>query len=375
MKSSIHILIVAIATLFFASCAKKADFVGPELKAASPSFRVIDTFSVHKTSANDSIFLVKTEGSTALINSNYFAVKFSESVSWTITLNGPVATKKIMGVSSFIDSTNSVWKGESDGIFQFSDGDLVIATLNFAGTDLALKDTFLLTKPKYSSAFLAKPFRTSDTLNYIYVNDFEGPYAAPITYNDNKDPIAGPAPTLVSTSANLRFPEGSKAMGMYGTDNNGDYFIGGFKLPAQDTVNRLGYDKVLAKHAPSDIYVNMYVYGYPVSNEKGVNTAATKLNIGVSEDDKKRNAAFEADSEDTFEQQISINWVGWKLISVRYSNMIRSSVAAEGGNGNAIQEPDKIFSINFSLISSPQGSTVGTIVDHVVLSFGKPLGQ
>jgi len=149
-----------------------------------------------------------------------------------------------------------------------------------------------------------------------------------------------------------------------GTDNNGDYFVGGLQqvLPT----------RIFANKKASDIYFNLYIYGF--GPEEKLTPNATKLNIGTSEDDNG-NGSFEATSEDTFEQQVNVDWVGWKLISIRYSNLKQSTSRDNGGSGNNIIEPIKAVSLNVNLISSPNGSHVGTALDYVIITYGKPYSK
>ena len=45
--------------------------------------------------------------------------------------------------------------------------------------------------------------------------------------------------------------------------------------------------------------------------------------------------------------EIPVNWNGWKMISLRYSDMPSLNL------GNSVQEPDKVFKVRTLVLSDP----------------------
>lgn len=397
MKNTFLIFISFL--LLFSSCKRtvKEGVVGPEIKTASADFKVLDTlkanyFNGYKIAKSDTISfqyveeiykpeLDETTGdtvkddngdpkmvlasSTTFQRSSYFKVKFSEEVSWNLTLTKFVGGQKdnsvqktISGTSSFLDSTNTLWNGNGSSTL-FASGDQILMELSFVnGSSLIFKDTLVVARgPIYSKSKASM------------VIDFESGLASnsAYEYTDKKDLTVIPIAPRFGLDRGITPPQGSHSFILYGRDYNGDYFCGGVNVQKLDTETMKNYN-------PRDIYLNMYIYGYPADNSLEISSKATKLNIGFSEKDNPLSTLpdFDPLTEDTFEKQISVDWVGWKLISVRYSDLVPSGSKTSGGSGNGRFEPGKVFSVNCNLISSPNGSTVGANIDYVIITYGQP---
>jgi hypothetical protein len=387
--------------LLFSSCKRtvKEGIVGPEIKAASANFQVLDTLKanysdgdvridsatgvVTKRLANDTISFQVVESLTKpgtspsgkpiikeIKSNNYgrktfWKVKFNEEVSWNLTLTKFVdgekdnsVQKTISGTSSFLDSSNTAWKGNGNSTM-FAAGDHILVELSFVnGSLLVIKDTLFIAKEPFFE-------KTKASLVIDFETDLDSKSAYP--YTDNKDKIVTPIAPKFGIDGSINTPQGANSFILYGRDYNGDYFCGGLNIQKLDTETMKNYN-------PRDIYLNMYIYGYPADNALEISSKATKLNIGFSEKDNPLNTgdAFDALTEDTFEKQISVDWVGWKLISVRYADLVPSGSKTSGGSGNGRFEPGKVFSVNCNLISSPNGSTVGANIDYVIITYGQP---
>lgn len=382
MKNITVILSGLVLFLFSCKRTNKDGLLGPETKAASANFQVLDTlkanyFNGYKGSKSDTISfqyieqifkkvfdadrndsILKLDRVNFYKRKTFYKVKFNQEVSWNLRLTkfsdgklDNTVTTTISGTSSFLDSTNSSWDGKGNG-FLFAKGDFVIAELSFVeGSSLILRDTSYISKGEIYNSNEAK-----------MLVDFEDGLINTYTYNDNKDSKPSIPPYIDNT---ITPPQGSKSLLIFGSDNNGDYFVGGMNIQKLDTETMKNYD-------PKDIYINMYIYGYPSNNSLSINKNSTKLNIGISEDDVDRDDNFDPEFEDTFEKQISVDWVGWKLISVRYSELVRSASKTAGGSGNGKFEPGRAYSANCNLISSPNGSIVGANIDYVIITYGKP---
>ena len=401
MKSMKNIFFICSLITFF-SCKRtnKETLLGPELKSPTASFLVLDSLEANysngfKEAKSDSIsfqyiekvpkkpvldingapVFVEVEGKfvkdSTLPQINYFSrntffkAKFNEVVSWKLVLkkiDDYSISRVITGTSAFLDSSNSVWNGQGNSSI-FAQGDYVLAELSFPNSSIILRDTLLILYGEIYNKNVATK-----------LVDFEESLASAFTYSftDANDPKPSREPFTTSIPSP---PQGLKSILIYGNDFNGDYFVGGMNK------QRLDID-VLSNYSPNDIYINMYIYGYSTPNSLGINTKATKLNIGISEndlfsnDDKTKSGqdswVFDGKVEDTFEKQVSVDWVGWKLITIRYSELLRSSSKDNGGSGNGIFEPGKAYSVNCNLISSPNGNIVGANVDYIIITYGQP---
>jgi len=373
----------------------KEGIVGPEIKTASSSFLVLDTlkanyFDGYKKASSDTISLryieeiyqpdSTEEGEAILINgmpklklvkstpykrSTFWKVKFNEEVSWNLTLTKFVNGQKdnsirkiISGTSSYLDSTNTSWNGNGNSTL-FAASDNIIAELSFVnGSTIILRDTLYIAKGQFfepTQASLVIDFESGLASNSAY------------EYTDKKDLTKIPIAPRFGIDHDVLAPQGANSFILYGKDYNGDYFCGGVNIQKMDTETMKNYN-------PRDIYLNMYIYGYPSNNSLEISSKATKLNIGFSEKDNPLNQGKDFDplTEDTFEKQISVDWVGWKLISVRYADLVPSGSKTSGGSGNGRFEPGKVYSVNCNLISSPNGSVVGANIDYVIITYGQP---
>lgn len=383
---NILVLFILLGTLLV-SCKRtnKDQVVEPESKAASSSFTVLDTlkanyFNGEAVSVEDSIAFQYIESIYNLVDNklvrvkvNYYKrnvfckVKFNEEVSWKLTftklaLNSVGKYSKvedfykiITGTSSFLDSSNTYWDGKAPNKL-FAKGDRILVELSFLkGSDLILMDTLYVSRGEYYPGNSAK-----------LLMDFEDGPINTYFYNDNLDP--GSETPFIDKMA--KTPQGNSSVRIFGEDKNGDYFCGGMNIQKLDI-------NTMKNFKPEEIYINMFIYGYPADNSLNISSKATKLNIGVSENDLTSNdevgkVVFDGALEDTFEKQIAVDWVGWKFISVKYSDLLRSNSKKAGGNGNGKHEPDKAFSVNCNLISSPNGSIVGANVDYIIMTYGQP---
>lgn len=371
MKFKINVSLVKASILAFTlaacGCSRKNEPLGPIMKSATSNFTIVDSLEANYfdglTFKENTISFATVKTVTEKVNGKdttykaliphktYFTAKFNEEVRWEIKavqkLGGIEAVKTLSGLSSFIDSTNSSWFGESDGLRFFEQDSSLSVKLTIFGSDVMQTK---IVKLAYTTGYSAD--------STIVLNDFEGSYDL-TTYGDASDKVPYPAPDVFK---GIIAPQGFASLLVSGTDYNGDYFVGGYQQPITKGL--------FGTHSPSDIYINMYIYGFDESAQ--LTPKATKFNISVSEDDYSDNGKNDPTYEDTFEKQITVDWIGWKLVSIRYQDLIRSTSRDNGGNGNNKLEPSKATAVSANLIASPNGSKVGAAIDYVVVTFGRP---
>lgn len=337
------VILMVTPVAFLAVKCERPETVGPEYALAPEGFGV-NTYSMGSSSAN-----------FATAKDTFYAT-FTHNVSWTITLKGAVsgATKTITGTSQFIDGSNPswLWDGSHDGLYFFRNGEKVGATISFLGSNYTLTDSILITG--------TKPFKD------IVVIDFE---TTPgwIAYGDAGDSPNGfqvlaegfPLSSYIPGRTFSKSIQGTKAHYWYSLDVNGSFFGGGGKRTLT------AGERAQLPTSPDSLYFNVYVYG--------LGNANSKLNFGASEDDNDGPAfTHEPASDDEFQVQITLDHVGWKLFSFKYTDFIPGANPSFGGNGNKTHEPKRIVEVTFGLISAPKSNFVEAIIDFPVLTFGAP---
>ena len=374
--------------LLMLSCkrtALKDGFIHPEMKVASSNFAIGDSLSVNYFDGYDTVFTYKThvhkpsepqvsfrkqlvhirknKAGTAdtiylvekdLVYNTYFKASFNEVVTWRINIENKStgAEKTIVGLSSKIDSSNSSWDGNADGLVYFYAGDVATVTLSIQGYPIQFSDTIIIGNNQ-----------TYDSAQAVLLNDFDNEAKTPNLYpfGDKNDPIQNSTSTITTS---IIPPQGTHCYLLKGNDNNGDYFVGGFTQQVY-TVK----PSIFANHSISDIYFNMYVYGFDPSS--GISSKSTRIAVSIDQDDNE-DGNYDGNHENTFEQQVAVDWVGWRLVSVRYSNLIRATSKDNGGSGTNIKDPSKVYAVKVNLLSSPNGAYVGVAIDYLIVTFGKP---
>lgn len=346
--------------LFMGVKCQNPETVGPKYKLAGEGL-TINSFSAASSSVN-----FNTVGTKLGFNAS-----FSDSVYWTITLRGlrSGAIKTIKSYSKDIDPGNPLWQwdGSHEGLYFFMRFEEVEATLTPLGSNLSMRDTITISNTKRFKDVALGDFENGLPLSGQFPTWVAGPSGA---YDDGD---AGAGGMYLDTSALLEGQDGkvfkfkpvqgARSYMLFGEDKNKSYFVSG--------IRRGMTNSLLASlpEDPSQLYLNLYVYGLGDAN--------SKLNFGAQEDDGDSEVGFpnlshDPKNDDEFAVQISLNHKGWKLFSFKYTDLQRAADPANGGNGNNIYQPKEISGIVFSLISSPPKNDVKVIFDFPILTIGGP---
>jgi len=364
-----NVIIVLFLTSFLTgvvlySCVrKKEEFIGPEYLSAPDGFTVSN--------------LVASNNVNFTTSNAVLTADFSARVTYTITYRGlsSGAVKTFTGVDDKIDE-NSVgynWNGSHDGINFFRSGEQVEVTISFLRSDYVVRDTITIATKK---DFFSNP-------NYLPLvtgaaNGYEATAAFPAQFAF----LSGTCPTAGQFGAFdlMQAPEGLKyyKIGGKSCEANG-FFIGG----AQHRKSGFYFPNWTD---PSQIYFNLYVYGSgnqngrislefheadlandatkPKGECKPANTPGTP-SIGKGEHDPC--------TDDAWVIQVPMDHVGWKLVSVKFSDMTPSVSVTNGGSGNKIKEPTRVHRIQMTVLSAPTPSEeINAYFDFPVLSYGAP---
>ncbi len=346
MKAKVSVIVTLFTCLFICgSCLRKKEMIGPEYIAASPNFFVkLDSFRVSASSVNFETSQV------------YFNAAFSSEVTWFITIRGlkSGAVKKIIGLSSLLNSSNTTWNGNHDNLTFFQMNENAVAELSFLGSAFILRDTItILLAKKYTSQGVV----VGDDVSLTTFEGFEGKYnfnSPTWTYGVFSDPAELIYGGLDSITPQF---QGRHAFTIKGNDANQNFFIGGLKR----VLTVAEYLSIPTD--PESVYVNFFLYGTGNPN--------SYVNYTFEESDNGMGTSI-PNKDDSYQYQFSLSHTGWKLFYVKYSQLSRSTNPSYGGSGNGIREPRKLRNVAFNLISSPAGNNVSVTFDMPIITFGQP---
>jgi hypothetical protein len=362
-----------------ASCRRPDDPIGPEYKVPGKDFKLFD--DKFKGSLPSVDFLAGQKES--------FEAAFSQKVTWKLTLTGSSsgAVKTFSGFSDKIDSTNNLWDGKHEALYFFRSKEDVIAELSFLGSQLVFRDTIHILnerkwdvpnkiavalnfdKSKFDYAFYDGPtdflpaYKVTYAVKGTVKSDMESTSnnrIENVLRDKNGDTIPGERPGSVEGNFFYRMAGQDR---IYTGPGNSDYYIGGAGL-AKPAYFGLDQD-------PSNVFFNIYIYG--------TGDPDAKLVINFDEDDDGKNGA-EAGGlsenyilyEDEYAWEVPVSWKGWKLVSVRYSELKLSGDGMKSTRGNKKPEPNRIAKMGFVLLTLSRGGRTSIIFDFPNFTMGKP---
>lgn len=334
MIKNIFLLILMALFAGIVSCRKnKTDFDGPSINDIFSNFKMLENFKADRDSVNFST------GQKVV-----FSARFNKVVNWTITIKGATSksVKQITGTTKTIDASNATWDGSTSKFPMFTTENCT-ATLTIQ--DVA--DTFTVNEKIVGTK----------KINGFIVADFE----------------SGLKPGWVrfaQSGANMDFqiktdtlaPEGKKYMNMAGTVN-WDWLIGLLDFPA----SAYGTAKTLSLNTnPDAVYFNCLIYGVPSVNPS--------LVLFQFREDENADGVINANTDDEYDYQVNVDWVGWKLVSVKYKDMgylVNGVPATPKGNG--LHNPDKIGKISMLHLANPNDGFASSKLDLMVFTDNAPL--
>lgn len=146
-----------------------------------------------------------------------------------------------------------------------------------------------------------------------------------------------------------------------GIDNGANWFIGTVKFspPSGDA------HFPISTEDPEEVYLNMFVHG--------TGSSTTNINIDLQEDDNGDGGNYQDAADDTWGYgSIVPDWTGWKLVSVKLSEFNRSTQAAFGGSGNAVQEVNYIKHMQIVLGTNDPTETATARFAYPIFTIGSP---
>ncbi|MEM9024934.1 MAG: hypothetical protein AAGB22_14410 [Bacteroidota bacterium] len=336
MKRSLYLL---FAPLFLAGCSHDDALEGPELIDIFGEFEVVTPLTQDRTTVDFS------QGETV-----EFMALFTVRTPWQLRIEGLTsgAVKIIESNEKDVSGAVARWNGSITFAPTFAAGERCVATMTFTDQpDTLRSDTILITG--------ARPLPTGGTL----ISDFE---------DENQDLDAFSEGQFEETDLGISdaFPAaiGDKFFYMRGRDNNGSFFVSGVGISAMAAQNTQYYP--LTTQNASSVYFNAFIYGEGLANTQAV--------IEFQEDDNL-DGTYTPAQEGTYRTTITVDWVGWKLVSFRMDELELSPNAGLGNiDANGRQEIDRIINIQLVLISigAQSAEPVGFGTDYAIFTVGQP---
>ena len=323
----------ALLSLFASSCRKDTlNIDGPNIEESLSTFRVLSPFKCSK----DSVSFGNPETAN-------FSASFNKVVNWEISVTGQTskARKVLTGQGKKIDATNSTWNG-STTFFPLFKAERCVATLKIEGVQDSFQVPIKIKSPKVNPGFLLADFENG--FNPLWTRYVQS--GASMDFNIKSDAFS---------------PQATKYLRMAGTVN-WDYLIGLVDFNAK----AYGTAKTLALSSnPDEVYFNCLIYGEPNTNES--------LVLFQFKEDEDANGTINANTDDQYDFQVTVNWTGWKLVSVKYSDIItlvNGQPAAPKGNGQ--HNPNKIGKVSMLHLANPANGFAACKIDYLIFT-DKPL--
>jgi hypothetical protein len=86
-------------------------------------------------------------------------------------------------------------------------------------------------------------------------------------------------------------------------------------------------------------------------------------------EDENSDGNTNAANEDQYDLEVRVNWTGWKLVSVRYSDL-PSLVNGQPATpkGNARHNPDKLGKISMLHLADPSAGFASSKIDYLIFT-------
>lgn len=334
MKQKIFLVLIVVTSII--SCRKETTtFDGPSVSEIYSDFAILSNFKADKDSVNFST------GETVV-----FSATFNKIVSWQITITGQTSksVKRIEGKSKVIDVTNGLWEGSTT--------EYPIFTAEDCAAQLIIKD---VTDTITTSVKIIQPKKINGKLIANFESGLNPAWTKFVQSGANMD---------FKVKADSVAPQGKRYLNMAGTVD-WDYLIGLIDFPVT------AFDSAATPLSanPNDVYFNCLIYG-----ESNTVTTNPSIVLFQFKEDDNSDGTFNANNEDEYDYQVTVNWVGWKLISIKYADivtLINGLPAVPKGNG--LHNPNKLNKLSMLDLADPNNGFASTKIDLLIFTTGKPL--
>ena len=331
---TLKIIIPALA-FFFLSCEKEG-IEGPNLNDLYGDLTIVQGLEA----IGDSTDFSNNE-------SLFFTASFSKIVDWNISIVGQNSgsTKIISGKSNSINEENSSWNGGVTTLpfFQVENCSVVLSFSNH--NDSIFKTLNIVSSKTYGNG------------QEVLISDFEGGFNPNFT-------------SFFQTTCSKSIETGGagqkeRYLAQEGTCD-WDWLIGYIDYPSSHWLQQ----ETLSAD-PDNVFFNMMIFGDSTLSPTNEANSLFKLEFY---EDENQDDYYNPNNEDRLDYEFNVDWNGWKMISIRYSDLILATDPNGGGTGgNAIREPNKIIKIRTLLLANPTSGFAKADVDYIIWSEGSPI--
>ncbi|MEY5048720.1 MAG: hypothetical protein RLZZ175_2079 [Bacteroidota bacterium] len=386
------LLSVLVLSIVFLSCKHKVEnneMIGPAYVPAGENFVIkLDTLYLSANNVNFSNRL------STQANLNITA-SFNQKVTWFIQIKGlsSKAEKNFIGLN---DTVNVNWNGVSENIYFFRKGEKVEILLKIYGDDkYTLSRTVLIDDVyKYGGTGTSPQNYTSQSIGgiiYHFVDDME----------DNPDPFTklspfypsltdAPCVDCINQKDTIDPVQGKYSYLLSGFDTDGNTYVGSLNTIQLYSLGK----KITPGISNDDLYINMYVYGDGSNSSTSLIVFAYEMDV-MTRVDTLVTPAVEYDSpwpasdfityndkiakykqgiNDKWQSTIAVNWTGWKLVSLKYSDFKKPTTNGNLGGGKL--QADRLSGIAIELDDNPSsGKKVYCKIDQITITENGPFKQ
>jgi hypothetical protein len=236
-----------------------------------------------------------------------FSCEFGKIVDWKISITGLVSNAKkiITGNSNILDSNINFWDGSASE-FPFFIEENCALELTFLYQPDTLRDTVLIIGTQlYDDGYIVADFENGFPLDGLIKP--QGNNTMPTFVIADDEPLLG----------NHYFQMGGKL--------NFDWALGKIDL-------KLDYSSSSISSQADDFYLNLGILSDTIDLDGNPIHNGQFLNILISESDAEFNSGGDVNvatifdnDEEVYKLKIYIDWDGWKLISIRYSDFVATN--------------------------------------------------
>lgn len=317
----------ALVGLVLVSCRKeeleKVD--GPDLIDIYGTFSVVTGLSASQSNvdfaANQTVF---------------FTCETTTISNWKLTITGQTsgAEKIVEGTGKVIDASAFTWHGETTNfpIFRAEQCDVM---LTFEGESDTLYTTVTVDQPKVNQGFVLADFETG----------WVGGWSSFIQSGGSMD---------FNIKTNASAPVGNSYYNMQGMVD-WDWLVGMVNFNA----SAYGSATLPLSDNADNVYFNVLIYGEP-----GLPNSRVLFQFDEDED---QNGTFNGGTEDRFVHEILVTWEGWKLVSVKYSDLTGTGI------GGGVHNPNKINVVNMLHLADPSSGLAKSKVDYLIFTQNAPI--
>ena len=328
-------IIIPYLAFFFISCEKEG-IEGPNLNDLYGDLTIVQGLEV----IGDSTDFSNDE-------SLFFTASFSKIVDWSISIVGQNSgsTKIISGKSNSINEENSSWNGGVTTLpfFQVENCSVVLSFSNH--NDSIFKTLNIVSSKTYGNG------------QELLISDFENGFNPNFT-------------SFFQTTCSKSIETGGAGQKERYLSQEGtcdwDWLIGYIDYPTSHWLQQ----GVLSAD-PNNVFFNMMIYGDSTLSPTNEANSLFKLEFY---EDENQDDYYNPNNEDRLDYEFHVDWNGWKMISIRYSDLILATDPSGGGTGgNAIREPNKIIKIRTLLLANPNSGFAKADVDYLIWSEESPI--